>query len=241
MRKITLSIVFFILTLIASSCSSDEASKATLMKNTNPPIRFNPRTKSVKSNIENEKIKFVQTEAQTKTKLAQIESDKLAKLKEIEAKKATEIARVRAQKAQKIKELELKQTLNTNESKVKIASTKAKAQIAIEKEKQSHMLLKQKENLVFYRQLLIAAIILLFLLMIMIYLLYKHKQSLQLKLQKEKLKHEAYLLESKNHHERITKLLDIIANENTDKNIKKELTKLLKDQGEKPAILLESK
>ncbi len=224
-----------------TACSTDGAEQARLMDNVKPPLRFNPHQNTKKISDIDEKIRLLKAQTDAKARLAEIELKKEERLKELETKKATMLAKLESEKTKTVKQLELQQAQSTNAAKTKMAETRAQADLAIEKEKQTNLLSAQKEDLAFYRQLTIAGVVLVLLLMLFVYLLYRHKQSIKFKLQEEKLKHEAYLLESKNHHERVTKLLDIIASDNTDKNIKKELTKLLKDQGEKPAILLESK
>ncbi len=235
-------LLFLVISIsIFNACGSDEASKATLMKNTNPPLRYNPRTHTKTPSKIEENIKLLNAQTQAKASLARIEAQKAAKLKEIEAQKATQIARLEAQKAQKIKELELQKALSSNESKSKIAALQAKAQITIEKEKQANLLAKQKADLAFYRQLTAVIVVLLLVLMVFLYLLYRHRQNLKLKLHEEELRHQAYLQESRQHHERVTKMLEIIAHESTDKNLKKELTKLLKNADEKPIALPQTK
>jgi len=240
MKKFILINFMVFVTFLVSGCNSDEASKARLMGSTNPPLRYNLQTKIKKVNKTEEKIKLINAETAAKARLAEIEAKKEASLKEIERKKATEIARLEAQKAQKIKELELEQTRSTNAAKAKMEQTRSQTQIAIEKERQTNLLAKQKADLTFYRQLTMAIIAVILLLMLFVYLLYRHRQNLKLKLHEEELKHKAYLQESRQHHERVTKMLEIISSDNTDKNLKKELTKLLKDAGEKPIALPQS-
>jgi C4-dicarboxylate-specific signal transduction histidine kinase len=234
MKRIT-SVIITILAL--AGCSAEHGDQARLINGTNPPLRYNPRTHTAKPKQTQEQIKLIRAQAEAKARLAQIESQKAAKLKEIEARKATEIARLESQKAQKVKELELKQTLDTNKANTKMVSTRAQSDIDIEKAKQANLLAKQKQDLLFYRQLTVVIVVFLLLLMVFLYLLYHRRHHLKLKLHEEELRHQAYLHESKQHHERVTKMLEIIAHENTDKNLKKELTKLLKEQGEKPALL----
>ena len=76
------------------------------------------------------------------------------------------------------------------------------------------------------------------LLVLLGYSIHRRNQALKQTLHEDKLRHEAYMLTSQQQHERIQKTLEILADESTDKHLKKELVKLLKEQRtEQPKLL----
>jgi glutamate/tyrosine decarboxylase-like PLP-dependent enzyme len=222
-----------------SGCNTDDAHKATLMPGAKPAIRYRAHPQA--PNPTDEQIRLLKAQTDAKARLAEIEARKAEKLKQLEAQRTMTVAQYEAQKAQKIKALELEQTRNTNAAQTQIAKTKAQTKLAIEKERQSTAIAHQKEQIAFYRQLTVVVSILMVLLMGLIYLLYRHRQTLKLKLHEEELRHQAYLEASRRHHEQVTKILDILTNDNTDKALRKELTKLLGTQNNYDTALLENK
>ncbi len=239
---------YFVILLVSlmglSGCSSgtDTAGEVMRIKHRSlPATRYPAHPTAPVPNRTDEQIRLIKARTDAKARLAQIEAHKAERLKKLEIQRAETVARLKAEKARKIKALELEQIRNTNTANTQIAAAKAQTDLAIEKERQTHALARQKEQIGFYRQILIAGIILVLLLMLLLYLLYRHRQNLKLKLHEETLRHQSYLEASRQHHAKITKVLEIIADEGTDKAVKKELTKLLKESEENPTILLEHK
>ena len=233
--------LLFFMTFLMNGCSQDEAKHATLMTGSYPATRYKAHANTPKSNPTDEQIRLIKAQTDAKARLAEIEARKAERLKKLETQRAETVARLEAEQNQKVKALELEQTRSTNAANTQIAASKSQADIAIEKERQTHALVRQKEQIGFYKQLLIAGIVLLLLLMLLLYFLYRHRQNLKLKLHEETLRHQSYLEASRHHHAKITKVLEIIADDGTDKALKKELTMLLKESGENPTILLENK
>ncbi len=236
MRKFYL-IFFILLTLVFAGCKTDETHKAKLM--TYPPVTTGYSVHKT-TNPTDEKIRLLKAETEAKARLAQIEAKKAENLKKLETQEAIATAKIEANKTQIVKELELRQTQSTNTANTQIAAANAQVTIATEKERQKAALARRHEEIIFYRELLIVGALILLLLMIFIYLLYRHRQNLKLQLHKEELRHQAYLEESRQHHEKVTKVLEIIVKEDLDKGVKKELTKLLSDQKSGSKKLLES-
>ncbi len=167
-----------------------------------------------------EKIALTVMEAAHQEKLASIASEKETLLKKLEVEKN----RVENLTKEKI-------ITSENQRKIRIEEERQKAAILIEKEKQQSAIVLEKARVELYQQYLIAAVILFLVLLLFLYLIHHRKQTLKLKLQEDELRHKEYMLSSKQHHERINKTLEILASESTDKTLKKELVKLLKDQG----------
>ena len=235
MMKYLVFVLFLILGL--SGCGEDEVQHASLMPGAKPAIRYSAHHTRTPANPTDEQIRLIKARTDAKARLAEIEARKAERLKKLETQRAMTVARIEAEKAGKLKQFELEQSKSTNAAQAQIAQAKAAAEIVREQERQKTALARQKETIAFYRQLLIAGMIVLLLLMLLVYLLYRHRQSLNAKLHDDQLRHQAYLEASRQHHEKVTKLLEIIANEGTDKHLKKELTRLLKEQGEGPKQL----
>ena len=223
MRKYSYLFILVGIPLLFFGCHEENANKAHLISSTNPVLHTTRQPSPT-----DEKIRLLQAQTEAKAKLAKIE-----------AQRDIETAKIKAKTEQTIKEIELKQTQSTNAANTQIASTNAKVTIATEKERQKAALVQQHEKIAFYRLLLIVGAILLLMLLVFIYFLYKQRQNLKLKIHEEDLRHRAYLEASRQSHEKVTKVLDIIAREDIDKGVKKELTRLLKEQEKGTMQLLE--
>jgi len=228
------------LVLLLMGCSStDHAQQATLMSDTKSAKHYrSPATPT--PNATDERIRLLRAQTDAKARLAEIEFRKAERLKKLETQRATTLARLKAEENKQIKALEVEQTKNTNTAQTKIAQTQSQTDILLAKERQANAIIRQQKQIAFYQQLLIAVVLVLLLLMLLLYLLYRHRQSLKLKLHEDELHHQAYLEASRQHHEKVTKMLEIIADASTDKGLKKELTKLLKENGNASRPLLSS-
>ncbi len=162
------------------------------------------------------------------------------------------LAKIEAEKAQTLKTLELEQSKVQAEESAKLQEKK----IAYDKELESMKLAQEKEitliqekrrlanqddqnNL--YQIMLVVGTVLVLLILSLLLWIHKKNKAQEAKMHEETLRHEEYMQASQQHHEKITKILDIVVDEKTDKNTKKELVKLLKEQGGTPALLLEDK
>jgi hypothetical protein len=219
-------------------CNTNDAHKATLMPGAKPATRYRVHTQA--PNPADEQIRLLKAQTDAKARLAEIEARKAERLKQLEAQQAATLARLEAEKTQKVKALEAQTQQQTAQAQAEVAQTQARTQLAIEKERQNAAILHQKEKVALYRQIAIAASILLILLMGLIYLLYRHRQTLKLKLHEEELRHRSYLEASRQHHEQVTKILEIVADEGADKGLRKELTKLLNARNNYDTVLLEN-
>ncbi len=230
-------LMIFIGVVLISGCNStDTTVKATLMPGAKPATRYRVHATTPPTDPTDEQIRLLKAQTEAKARLAEIEARKAERLKQLEARRAETVARLEAEKEQKIKALELQQTQSTNAANTQIAKARAQTDLAIEKERQARETARQKEQIAFNRQLLIAAITVILLLMLLFYLLYRHRHNVKLKLHEEELRHKAWLEANRQHHEKVTKVLDILADEGTDKHVKKELTKLLSNNDLPPQL-----
>ncbi|MGC9352045.1 MAG: hypothetical protein ACP5D3_08650, partial [Sulfurovum sp.] len=88
-----------------------------------------------------------------------------------------------------------------------------------------------------YQTLLIVGTSLILLVLLIWLWVHRKNKAQEAKIHEETMRHEEFMQASQQHHEKMTKILDIVVDEETDKNVKKELVKLLKEQGEGPALL----
>jgi type III secretory pathway component EscU len=89
------------------------------------------------------------------------------------------------------------------------------------------------KNLIFYKMIAIAITALLVLGLLIIYFISRKKRINELKMHQDELRHKEYMEASKQHNEHVRKMLDIIIDESADKTVKKEVVRLLKEQGKK--------
>lgn len=162
------------------------------------------------------------------------------------------LAKIEAEKLQQLKTLELEQTkLQAHE-----ASQLQESKLAYEKELQGMKLAQEKElallqekrllsnqgsqNRLYQIVIIVSALLVLLILLLWLWI-HKKNKAHEAKIHEASLRHKEFMQASQQHHEKVTKMLEIVVDEKTDKNIKKELVKLLKEQGEDPVLLLEDK
>ena len=238
--------LFWAMIASINGCQTDKTvhtmPKAHLLHETKSAMRHTTTTKTPKPNPTDERIRLLKAQTESRARLAQIEARKAEHLKKLETEQATTLARLESQKAQKIKELDAQTQQNTAQTRAQIAQTRAQTELAIEKERQHTALIRARESQGFYKQLALIIGIVGLLLVGLLYLLYRHRHALKLKLHEEELRHRSYLETSRQHHEQVTKMLEIIASDSTDKALRKELTKLLGSQRQSyDTVLLENK
>lgn len=162
------------------------------------------------------------------------------------------LAKIEAQKTEQLKTLELEQSKIEAQEAAKLQENK----LAYEKELQSMKLAQEKELTLaqekrllsnqgsqnrLYQTMIIAGSVLVLLVLLLLLWMHKKNKAHEAKIHEESLRHEEFMQASQQHHEKVTKILEIIVDEKADKNVKKELVKLLKEQGEGPALLEDKK
>lgn len=156
-----------------------------------------------KSKLELERLKEGRV-----TKLATIDATKEQKLKELEIKSKKELANI-----------ELKKSIVDSNKTISVESIKSETELKI----------KEKESS-FYKVAVIILALILIIWLIFKYLSLVAKRKHEEKLREKELQQEAYLEELKLKHQNISKMLDIIGDKNSDKDVKKAIAKLL-DKG----------
>lgn len=207
--------------------------------------------------IDNEKAIALATLEKEKT-IAQEQASLEEKKVELEAlnQKEIELAKLASQKALSLHEkemakekslydkevalakLETQKTISENEQKLsesKVVNDKeiALAKLEIEKE-------QKEKDLELYKIITAVVAGLVILILLIIYMMHRRNKKIELQLHEEELMQQKYMEASKQHNENLRKMLEIVTDEKTDKGIKKEIVRLLKDQG-KQSDLIEHK
>ncbi len=169
-------------------------------------------------------------------KRARIEySIKLAELKHQE-----KMASIAAEKEKSIKRMEYttQKEIQNQQAKIKELETRKRLEMSREREKEAYRLdLARNET---RQKYIIAALAALVLILIFLYILYRKSVELRKKEIEEKFRHEKYLLESRQHHERVSKIIDMVADRSIDNDIRHDLTLLLKENNSPDSRLLEN-
>gem|GEM_PF-2022178 len=178
-----------------------------------------PAAKKSKDDREAEKEKAIalaKLKSEENLKIAQIEAEAKARVKKIEVE------------ATKLKVL--------SEKEVNLESQKIQKAIAFLKEQTA---INTKDKDIFINQLIIIASVSILILVLLVYYIIEHKKrAMKMKMEEEKLRHEARMQESAQQHEKISKVLSIVADKDTDGLIKRELISIIRDQQtEDPSLI----
>ncbi len=177
------------------------------------------------------KIKTPRTEErEDQILLAKMKSQEALEIAKIEAQSNAEIKRIEAQLLQLRIEAEKEAKLNEQKTKKDISTVQYQTQKDIADSSQKVALQTQEKDLYLYRIIIGVVTLLVLIIAFLIYLSNRKNKAIELKIQEEKIKHEQYMQASEQHHEKATKMLDIIANEDSDKHVKKELIRILRYQ-----------
>jgi len=123
-----------------------------------------------------------------------------------------------------------------SEKEVNLESQKIQKAIAFLKEQTA---INTKDKDIFINQLIIIASVSILILVLLVYYIIEHKKrAMKMKMEEEKLRHEARMQESAQQHEKISKVLSIVADKDTDGLIKRELISIIRDQQtEDPSLI----
>jgi hypothetical protein len=204
-------VIFIILPIIFIGCNKDSVEETKRLNSNNPYIK-----------VKKDKQKTTQQE-----RILKLNNTHNMKLEELKSKEAQNLAKLESQKEQKLKEMELKskeELAKVELQKTKLESNKSITIANIEAKKE----IKVKEEESSFKK--IAIVIVGLILMFFAILKYLHslsKRRHEVELKEKELQHEAYMQDIKSKHEHISKMLDIISDEKSDKEIKKSMTKLL--------------
>ena len=151
----------------------------------------------------------------------------LAKLK---SQENLQLAKIETEGKKEIKQIE-SEALKVKvfaEKEVNLQAQETQKEIAAFKEKR---VIQTREKDIFLYQIVIAAFVALILIILLVYyLIHRHNKVIEMKLHKEKLKHEAEMQSNAQHHEKMGRMLDIIADENANEHVRHALIGIVKEQ-----------
>jgi len=151
----------------------------------------------------------------------------LAKLK---SRENLQLAKIEAEGKREIKQIESEamKVKAFAEKEVNLQAQETEKEIAASKEK---TIVQTQEKDLFLYQIAIAVIAVLILILLLVYYLIHRKNKLiEVKLHEEKLKHEATVQANTQHHEKLGRMLDIIADEAANEHVRHALIGILKEQ-----------
>jgi len=215
-------IIVLVFTLLLTACNQNNDFKdAKLISGVKKKIQVPPSEASIVQKIAIEK---------------EIKSEKIV-LEKMKYENSEILASISAEKEKELRTLEFEQAkIHENSQKeIKIVSEISQKEMVLAKEKRIQ--LTKDKDISFYNTALI--VLLLFLLSVSslwMYMKRKNKRD-ELEMKEAELRHKEYMQASNQHHEKINKMLEIIVDKNTDKAVKKELVKLLRDQNESVGLL----
>ena len=228
--------------LIINGCqnSSQESKKPYLIGSNSSVVDVKKDIKSNKTNRKDiPKVAKINHDINQEKKSLNIEQNMLNINKTIEAKEKVTIknldvahlekmATIEAEKDKSLKRIELEKIKYENQTKKEIRISELSSSATIEKEKQKYDVKIAIEEMKLHKQYLLASMVALLVVLLLIFLLHRRNSKLKIKLHEDKLNHEAKMQESRHYHEKVTKTLDLLADEKTGKALKKELIVMLK-------------
>ena len=222
--------IFFLVLILVTlyGCEQSGTSKTRLMKDSTK--KQSTEIPDQKYNEFNKTLELQKLIGANQIALAKIEAEKVQKLKTLEL----ESSKVQSEESIKLKEKQI-----AHEKEVEAMKLAQEKEIALIQEKR--LLSNQDNQNNLYMIMLVVGTLVVLLILSLLLWMHRKNRAQEAKMHEETLRHEEYMQASQQHHEKITKMLDIMVDEKTDKDTKKELVKLLKEQGGTPALLLEDK
>ena len=217
--------------ILFSACNEDSIKKTQELNAHNPylitPTKTQEKSKTQQTSNKNQKITLETLKIQNQQNLATLKAKQQEKLATLTAKHQEELAKIAAQKEAKLKELELKKAQELAQAKIKATQIEANKSVAIAALKKEALIAKTKEESSFKKSAIITAAVLFVIFLFFYYLNKFSKRSHDARLKEQELQQQAYIEEAKLKHQNIAKMLEIISDEKSDKEIKKEMAKLL--------------
>ena len=176
---------------------------------------------------ESQTTQILKLDYQNRLDLQKAKHQKEQELAKLQAQKEMQIAQINATKEQKLKELEAQIVKTKSEAQKRQKELEANRSITVAKIESSTAIETTKSKTTLYRNIAIIAAIIVVLWLIFYYLNKASKRRHEAHLKEQELNHKAYMEETKLKHQNISKMLEIIGDEKSDKEIKKEMTKLL--------------
>lgn len=202
--------------LLFAGCNQEETQSVKMVSDTYHKVPTGYTASEIKIRKTREEREDIHKREIEIVKLKGEENLELAK---IEAKTKEEVKRIESE-ALKVKVFA--------EKEVNLQAQVTEKEIAATKE---NTLIQTQEKDLFFYQIAIAVIAALILIMLLVYYLIHRKNKLiEVKLHEEKLRHEATIQANTQHHEKLGRMLDIIADEGANEHVRHALIGILKEQ-----------
>ena len=182
--------------------------------------------------IKSENLLLAELEARSKWELMNLESQETKELKAFEK----EVTLVKL-----TNEREIERSKLLTEKEITLATLENNKDIVIA-EHETRVKTQDKDNALYELITYITAgIVILF--MLVLFLMHRRSKKMQMKLHADELRHKEMLEANKQHNENVRKMLEIVADENADNKVKKEIVRLLRDQQspKEESLLIEHK
>ena len=186
---------------------------------------------------EAQKFRTPREDKENELLLAKMKIEEAVEIARIEAKSSTEIKRIETEalRAKIIAEKEAK--INAQQTQKEISAVQYQTQKDIANSSQKVALQTQEKDLYLYRIIIGVVTLLVLLIILLLYLAHRKNKAVELKIQEDKMRHEEYMQSSNQYHEKTNKMLEIIADKNSDKHVKKELIRILRYQDQNQALI----
>jgi len=173
-------------------------------------------------------------------KLSDSNADNRSSIRRLTLEHEESLARINMQRERELKNIELKREEMMLRYKELEKENRHKRALQIEREKERRKALEYEAKKDFYRNITVTVLLILLIFAILFYLIFNRKKELQSKIEKEKILQEERLVRSRLEHEKAIKILEIIADENTDTHLKRDMAlMLMKKRDKKQDIVLE--
>ncbi|MBU1667872.1 hypothetical protein KKC13_05590 [bacterium] len=182
--------------------------------------------------LKSENFLLAELAAQAKWELIKLEAKQAKELKELD--KEITLAQLNNQK-------EMESSKLANEKEITLATLENNKEIVIA-EHDTRVKTQDKDNALYQLIAMITAGVLILFIFIL-FLMHRRSKNIEVKLHQDELRHKEMMEANKQHNENVRKMLEIVADENTDKGVKKEIVRLLKEQEvqKKATLLIEHK
>ncbi len=227
-KRVSLSVLLVLLLFLINSCKGQSFEKGDIriLRDAN---RSSKIKESISSDFESmKKESVVDKNSSIEFKLIKEKEIVLAKLESQEkmamAKLETQKSLSKEQKELALAKIQIQKDISKNDEEIALARLKNEKELA-------------DKNIAFYKMIAMMVMGVVVLALLMVYLINSRKRKNELKIHQDELRHKEYMESTRQQNEHIGKMLDVILDENADKSVKKEIVRLLKDQGKKGNLI----
>jgi len=178
-------------------------------------------------NTQDNKTKALEIEYQNRINLENIKNQNTKDLTKLQLQKDIELAKIQADKEQRVKEIDSQIAKTTAISLNRQKEIEANASIRVATIESNTQIVTSQNRISLYKNIAIVSSIIFIIWLIFYYINKASKRRHEARLKEQELNHKAYIEETKLKHQNIEKMLEIIGDKDSDKEIKKDMSKLL--------------